>query len=317
MYGFPCTDISVAGNQQGMKNDDGSLTRSGLFYEATRIVRLAQRHGCRWFVFENVPGLLSNDHGRTFAEVVREITRLSFPVPAKGWKNTGVVRNHVPGEWQFAWRTLNSEWSGVPQRRHRVFACGHLGSWRSSAEVLFEANVLHRTPPESKAKGQAIAIFLEEGAGVGGRTGKAVAAYGGGNCQGPISTATCVSSHHKRCDFDSETFVVEAVAFKPSHYTRSKDGAPSEVHPPKEADADKGDQDPVILAGATIRRLLPIETERLMALPDGWTDVPHRDKPASDSARYRAIGNSICVHDLSWVGQRIQMVNDEIEMETK
>jgi DNA (cytosine-5)-methyltransferase 1 len=89
------------------------------------------------------------------------------------------------------------------------------------------------------------------------------------------------------------------------------------VHPPKEADADKGDQDPVILAGATIRRLLPIETERLMALPDGWTDVPHRDKPASDSARYRAIGNSICVHDLSWVGQRIQMVNDEIEMETK
>ena len=61
-----------------------------------------------------------------------------------------------------------------------------------------------------------------------------------------------------------------------------------------------------------VRRLLPVECERLQGLPDGWTDVPYRGKPASDGPRYEAIGNSIAVPCLSWIGERIAKV--ELDM---
>jgi len=125
-----------------------------------------------------------------------------------------------------------------------------------------------------------------------------------------------------------------AVAFKPSHFTRGKDGAPSETFPPLSADADKGDQDPVIFqsriarngrgqpesicpalngsnAGATsdmrplvaaetmVRRLTPTECERLQGFSDGWTEG------FSDSVRYRMLGNAVCVNVAEWIGKRI------------
>ena len=126
-----------------------------------------------------------------------------------------------------------------------------------------------------------------------------------------------------------------AVAFKPSHYTRGKDGAPSSVMPPLSADADKGDKDPVIFqsriarngrgqpdaicpalngsnAGATsdmrplvavkttVRRLTPVECERLQGFPDRWTEG------FSDSVRYRMLGNAVAVPVVEWIGHRIR-----------
>lgn len=122
-----------------------------------------------------------------------------------------------------------------------------------------------------------------------------------------------------------------AVAFKPSHYTRDKDGAPSEVMPPLSADADKGDQEPVIAVecsdsltvganqttgtrtevaahGTGIRRLMPVECERLQGFPDGWTDVPG----TSDSARYRQLGNAVAVPVAEWIGRRIVRVAEGV-----
>lgn len=135
----------------------------------------------------------------------------------------------------------------------------------------------------------------------------------------------------------------QAVAFKPSHYTRGKDGAPSDVVPPLTADADKGDQDPVIAfdttqitspqndsnpkegdpchplaAGAhppaiihrwAVRRLTPVECERLQGFPDGFTDIPWLGKEHSpDSRRYKALGNSMAVNVMQFVGDRIELV---------
>lgn len=64
-----------------------------------------------------------------------------------------------------------------------------------------------------------------------------------------------------------------------------------------------------------VRRLTPLECERLQGFPDGWTDVPHKGKPASDSARYKALGNSMAVNVMRWLGERIAAV--EAEMEAK
>jgi DNA (cytosine-5)-methyltransferase 1 len=130
----------------------------------------------------------------------------------------------------------------------------------------------------------------------------------------------------------------DAVAFKPSHHTRGKDGAPSNVTAPLSADADRGDQDTVVascevssslranpgsgwrsngtpvegvvISPMAVRRLTPKECERLQGFPDGYTAVTYRGKPASDGPRYRALGNSMAVPVMAWMGQRIQMVEE-------
>ncbi len=98
-----------------------------------------------------------------------------------------------------------------------------------------------------------------------------------------------------------------AIAFKPSHYTRGKDGAPSGVAPPLGAEPDKGDQDAVLMTGAAVRRLTPRECERLQAYPDDYTLVNYRGKPAADGPRYRALGNSMNVKDIRAILQRIEL----------
>jgi len=106
-----------------------------------------------------------------------------------------------------------------------------------------------------------------------------------------------------------------AQAFKPSHYTRGKDGAPSEIVPPLSAEADKGDQDPVVLSSMQVRRLTPTECERLQGFPDNYTKIAWRKRDAvgcPDGPRYKAIGNSMAVPVMHWIGKRIQMVEDEL-----
>lgn len=132
-----------------------------------------------------------------------------------------------------------------------------------------------------------------------------------------------------------------AVAFKPSHYTRDKDGAPSVVFPPLSADADKGDQDAVVLApegfdevadpvaanqartytregennfrvsnvaihAMRVRRLTPIECERLQGFEDNYTLIDYRGKTVTDSPRYKALGNSMATTVMLWIGRSIE-----------
>ena len=63
-------------------------------------------------------------------------------------------------------------------------------------------------------------------------------------------------------------------------------------------------------AGLTVRRLTPVECERLQGFPDGYTDVPYRGKPAPDSKRYKALGNSMAVPVMRWIGERIRRAED-------
>lgn len=94
--------------------------------------------------------------------------------------------------------------------------------------------------------------------------------------------------------------------FKPSHFTRGKDGAPSDVTPPLGAEPDKGDQDPILLTESAVRRLTPRECERLQDYADDYTLVKYRGKPAADGPRYKALGNSMCVAEIGWVLKRIE-----------
>jgi site-specific DNA-cytosine methylase len=99
-----------------------------------------------------------------------------------------------------------------------------------------------------------------------------------------------------------------AAVFKPSHYARDgkSGGAAADQAPPLTADADKGDQDPVLFTGAAVRRLTPVECARLQGFPDYYLDIKFRGKPAADGPKYRALGNSMCVPEVRWILTRIE-----------
>jgi DNA (cytosine-5)-methyltransferase 1 len=122
------------------------------------------------------------------------------------------------------------------------------------------------------------------------------------------------------------------VCFKASHYTRGKDGAPSEVSPPLSAEPGYWLEDEVSgtldanrgMSGhanrvatlaqppsMSVRRLTPRECERLQGFPDDWTHIPYRKGESSDSNRYRALGNSMAVPVMRWIGARIARVEEE------
>ena len=132
-FGSPCQDLSVAGQRKGLKhkkNGDGETTRSGLFFDAVRII-YEMREATNglyptFIVWENVPGAFTSHSGRDFRTVLEEITQTDIPMPgSKRWANAGVVRGkgiHA------AWRVLDSQYWGVPQRRKRIFLVGSFGT---------------------------------------------------------------------------------------------------------------------------------------------------------------------------------------------
>lgn len=143
--GSPCQDLSVAGNRAGL---DGE--RSGLFMEQIRIVKeMRERYGKetngragRFMLWENVPGAFSSNKGRDFGTVLHEVVKIAepkappIPMPKNGWPTSGCLTD-VAGRWSVAWRVLDAQFWGVPQRRRRIALVGDFGG-ATAPEILFE-----------------------------------------------------------------------------------------------------------------------------------------------------------------------------------
>jgi DNA (cytosine-5)-methyltransferase 1 len=127
-FGSPCQSFSIAGKRAGLGDPHGNLAIIGL--------SIIERIRPRWMVFENVPGLLSSDGGRDFGDFLGLLGQCGYG---------------------FAYRVLDAQYFGVPQRRRRVFVVGHLGDWRAAAAVLFEPESLRGDPPPRREAGKAIA----------------------------------------------------------------------------------------------------------------------------------------------------------------
>ena len=173
-FGSPCQDLSVAGKRAGLKhesNGDDETTRSGLFMEAVRIIkemreqdefrqlrsgRTNQHIRPRFAVWENVPGAFSSNKGEDFRIVLEELARIkeaeiSIPMPEKGkWKQSGEI---VGDGWSIAWRTLDAQYHGVPQRRRRIFLVADFAD-ECAGEILFECQGLPGYHSQSREKGQ-------------------------------------------------------------------------------------------------------------------------------------------------------------------
>lgn len=168
-FGSPCQDLSVAGKRAGMKNEghgDEETTRSGLFFEAIRIIyemRSATDGKYPTFIiWENVPGAFSNNQGRDFQSVLSEITKTDVPMPRSGkWCGAGMVRGEAVS---VAWRTFDAQFWGVPQRRKRIYLVGSFGS-QSPEEILFKRDCVRGYLTQSGNQREGITGSSEESIG--------------------------------------------------------------------------------------------------------------------------------------------------------
>jgi DNA (cytosine-5)-methyltransferase 1 len=438
--GTPCQSFSVAGKRAGLDDPRGNLT--------IEFARLADRLRPLWVVWENVPGVLSIDDGRTFGAFLGMLVQLGYGL---------------------AWRVLDAQYFGVPQRRRRVFVVGCAGDWRAAAAVLFERSCLSGYPPPRRQTRKDVAPSLSARTHGGGGLGTDFdldggliqLAFGGNNTAGPIDVATAANacaSASGRMDFETETFIAhslsadgfdasedgtgrgvpliagtlstrygaasgrdlsDASALLPIAFNlRGRDGGampePADAaslraatggssnsyvaFSAKDHGADAGDIAPtlrgmghdnshangggqlavaVTLHGSdgtastasyteistslgarapggiensattavlqqlpvaspltasyakqvdssdissgppnllhsqmAVRRLTPRECERLQGFPDDYTLVEYRGRLAADGPRYRALGNSMAVPVMRWIGQRIAAVHE-------
>jgi len=158
VFGSPCQDLSLAGNRKGLAG-----ARSGLFHTAMDIVRWARQYnGCRFALWENVPGAFSSNAGADFACVVGEMAGLDdLAVPKNGWGTQGCA---VGDLGMLEWSVLDAQWFGVAQRRRRVFALADFGDWANRPPLLLEPESMRGDPPTRAVPGQDVAGTLAGGA---------------------------------------------------------------------------------------------------------------------------------------------------------
>ena len=146
-FGSPCQDMSVAGKRDGLGG-----SRSSLFYEAVRIIKemRSKTNGRypRFIVWENVPGAFSSNKGEDFRAVLEEVCKIkdecvSVPKPSK-WQSAGKI---LGDGYSVAWRQLDAQFWGVPQRRKRIYLVADFAGW-SAGKILFESEGLSGYSPQ-------------------------------------------------------------------------------------------------------------------------------------------------------------------------
>jgi DNA (cytosine-5)-methyltransferase 1 len=290
--GTPCQSFSVAGLRGGLADPRGNL--------ALRFVQLAAVMQPQWIVWENVPGVLSSAGGRDFGTFLGALGELGYG---------------------FAYRVLDAQWFGVPQRRRRVFVVGHLGDWRRAAAVLFERESVFGNPPTRGAKGQGITSSPEGIAGnVSSKWAKGTGVPAGDECYNLVAEPF-TKSKRAQSTTDDETWVPGEVSPTMSCFDQGDTRATTvvascEVSSSLRSNPGSGWRsngtpvEGVVITPMAVRRQTPRECERLQGFPDDYTLVPYRGKPAADGPRYRALGNSMAVPVMAWIGKRIQMVKE-------
>ena len=252
--GTPCQSFSIAGKRGGIADERGALMYAYL--------GIVETYRPRWIVWENVPGVLSSNSGYDFTSFLAGLEKCGY-----GW----------------AYRVLDAQYFGVPQRRRRVFVVGYSDNRADlAAKVLFEQEKPRTSFEASEGKKKEITGTLTTGFGARG--------------------------------FDCDTilnnqFAVES--YTQSSFAQYKEG----IGTLRASGGDfGGGSETIIKEGKNIRRLTPLECERLQGFPDNYTQIEWKGKPKDqcpDSHRYKAIGNSMAVPVMRWIGERIKRIEGE------
>lgn len=397
--GSPCQDLSIAGKRAGLAGE-----RSGLYMEQIRVIREMREHDRangrsgefirpRFMVWENVPGAFSSNHGKDFAAVIEEAVRViepqapPVPVPEKGWPTSGCL---MGDGWSIAWRVLDAQFWGVPQRRRRIALVADFGG-KSAPEILFVRKSLSgdSEPGSTAGKGFAGSTKESPGSPVWCLQGNGIDRADTAGCNGKgwtqdkcytlntidrpaVCAGTLRAQEHGHqplvtvfdpAQISSPVNRSRPEPGKPCHTLtsrmgtgggnvpimfrqqrfgiydldnvagtcRARDGKDGTANLVCAVDCRHGTENPetngtlqakstggqslnlnnVVREAMTVRRLTPLECERLQGFPDGWTDIGEwvdskgKKRQTTDSARYKALGNSIALPPWKWVLKRL------------
>lgn len=335
--GFPCQDISVAGNRKGLAG-----SKSGLWWEFYRIVSESMP---KWVVIENVAGLMSSGGRRDLGAILGSLGELGY----------------LGG-----YRVLDARYFGVAQRRRRMFIVGSLGN-DGGQKVFFESEGLPGDLEKSRQEGQDVAGTLRSGVKGSGAKTTELDGHGshvvvgkdfqkanplnavpfaenqrseviytdlptlstGGGTPGQGYPAVLCENH---CLNEVSGTVTDS--FGPKNFSNNQEVLRGSIFPvtaysvtPKtgggnnlrisETDQSNSltaigqhhDRGTKILHNLGVRRLTPVECERLMGLPDNWTKFGADGKVVADSHRYRFCGNAVVSNVAEWLGGRIIQVD--------
>lgn len=392
-FGSPCQGLSMAGKRLGFDDD-----RSVLFLDAARIIkemRIATNGMYPTFaVWENVPGAFSSNGGEDFRAVLEELARVeqpdvSIPRPSgRGgrWSKAGAIAGNG---WSLAWRQLDAQYWGVPQRRKRIALVVDFGGQRA-AEILFERTSLSGNPCESIPAWKTFARTPEasvagydrmvesgnsitgdaESEGTGRSGGKGTGrvlesdhretstrctepvAYtlkirsgceGGGKGalvqteksatlstlqdqtlfqpvvydargNGDGKVVPTITGDHENRITDYTAIAIERKTFNEQSFSHYKESDKCSTLKAKSGNIGNGSE--CLIAEKAVRwivrRLTPVECERLQGFPSGWTDIGDwtdskgKKHKYADSPRYKALGNSIALPQWFWLVQKMR-----------
>lgn len=299
--GTPCQSFSVAGFRKGLEDPRGNL--------ALTYVGILDHFRPKWFIWENVPGVLSSGGGRDFGSFLGALGELGY-----GW----------------SYRVLDAQYFGVAQRRRRVFVVGCLGNWKPTAEVLFESESLSGNIEKGKRKEQktsrnaAQSIVYEnhpsdsrvKEMGEICQTVTSSWGTGGGNIpfvqniaygfepgitkrEGNPNRFTREISPTLRAEMGDNQASVACIGGQHPNAAIGENISPTLTN----AMGSGGGHIPII-GNMAVRRLTPVECERLQGFPDNYTNIREN---CPDGARYKALGNSMAVPVMRWIGERINL----------
>ena len=319
-FGFPCQDLSVAGKRAGL---DGE--RSGLFFEATRIIREMREATDgkypRIVIAENVRGLLNADQGAAMGRCLNELA--------------------VIGAVEIEWRVLDAQFFGVPQRRRRVFIVASFNTRADgSGPILSEPESVCRDIATGNKTGQDVASTLGGGSGNRGWSSDTdrmtfipmAFSHTAGIDPQPSTTTTTTTSKGQSSQAvafvkarraqsvdDFETWETDRPAptlniFDNGHETRATvlalpqiTGTITTAFGPKNySNLQEVSQGSVQPTEAGVRRLTPRECERLQGWPDDHTRWDSNGKEIADGPRYKMIGNGVAAPVAQWIAERIE-----------
>ena len=346
-FGSPCQGLSMAGKRLGFDDD-----RSVLFLDAARIIKemRAATNGMypTFAVWENVPGAFSSNGGEDFRAVLEELAcveqpDVSIPRPSgRGgrWSKAGAIAGNG---WSLAWRQLDAQYWGVPQRRKRIALVADFAGQRAG-EILFERTsvpghldegiqawetvaraaqnstarhdrvVEHVTPVLNDQGGSVMDVSYDV-------TGTLRAQEHGhqpivfdarGNGDGKI-VPTITGDHENRIT-DYTAIAIERKTFNEQSFSHYKQSDKCSTLKAKAGNIGNGSE--CLVAEKAIRwivrRLTPVECERLQGYPAGytdigdWTDSKGKKHKYADSPRYKALGNSIALPQWFWLVQKMR-----------
>lgn len=350
-FGSPCQDLSIAGRRAGLAGERSGLFMEAVRI-IKEMRSSTNGLYPTFAVWENVPGAFSSNGGEDFRAVLEELARVEqpdtvIPRPPRGgrWSKAGAIAGNG---WSLAWRQFDSQYWGVPQRRKRIALVVDFAG-RRAGEILFERESLQGHPDQSIPTWQKVAGTPSNGSSgndrveadpsfciAGNAVDRETNQNGTGVKENIALTLNTVDRHAVAYkvpvlngdgrivptitgDHEKESRITDYTAIAVEHAgcltpwdVQSRRIFSEYGKWPALYSGEGGGHGYVFTLRRIVRRLTPMECERLQGYPDGWTDIGEwtdtkgkKHKPA-DSPRYKALGNSIALPQWYWIFQKMK-----------